>query len=93
MHDTISVVCLLCCNIHMQWFCWLCASRCYKTPLANSSPVPAGLKREMGGVCNACFQGDSSRIQARGMQVSSLYGHQHDVWLQHYGACSLVCAE
>jgi len=45
------------------------SSRCYKLPLANNSTVPGTLKKEMAGVCRACFAADSSK-SARHMQVS-----------------------
>jgi hypothetical protein len=32
--------------------------------------VPPTLRKEMSGVCKACFAGDSSRLPARHMQVS-----------------------
>lgn len=46
----------------------MCA-RCYKLPLANSAAVPNTLRKEMGGVCKACFAGDSSKLPTRNMQV------------------------
>jgi hypothetical protein len=31
--------------------------------------VPDHMRREMAGVCRACFASDSSKLQARNMQV------------------------
>lgn len=47
------------------------SSRCYKLPLANNAAVPNTLRKEMAGVCKACFAGDSSRVRAGHMQVRS----------------------
>lgn len=54
--------------------------RCYKLPVANSSAVPPHMRKEMGGVCRACFASDSSRLQARSMQPLELReGFLHDL--------------
>lgn len=35
--------------------------RCYKLPFSNAAEVPASLKRELAGVCRACFSNDRDR--------------------------------
>jgi hypothetical protein len=46
--------------------------RCYKLPLANNVNVPSTLRKEMSGVCKACFQGDNKAAHARHMQVRAV---------------------
>jgi hypothetical protein len=52
--------------------------RCYKLPLANNAAVPPTLRKEMSGVCKACFAGDS-RGRAGHMQVTNNTQHLHTV--------------
>ncbi|WIA37453.1 hypothetical protein OEZ86_014371 [Tetradesmus obliquus] len=54
--------------------------RCYKLPVANSSAVPDHMRREMAGVCRACFASETSKLQARNMQPVELReGFLHDL--------------
>jgi len=41
--------------------------RCYKAPCANIAEVPASLKKELGGVCKACFS--SEQVSKHGWEM------------------------
>jgi hypothetical protein len=60
---------------HSLWCNLRLLCRCYKLPLANNAAVPPTLRKEMSGVCKACFAGDS-RGRAGHMQVRHKFRHR-----------------
>ena len=44
--------------------------RCYKLPFSNAADVPQSLKRELHGVCKACFSSDTVNRHSRNSKAS-----------------------
>ena len=44
--------------------------RCYKLPFSNAADVPQSLKRELHGVCKACFSNDTVKRHSRNSKAS-----------------------
>ena len=44
--------------------------RCYKLPFSNAADVPQSLKRELHGVCKACFSNDTVNRHKRNSKSS-----------------------
>ena len=44
--------------------------RCYKLPFSNAADVPQSLKRELHGVCKACFSNDTVNRHSRNSKAS-----------------------
>ena len=44
--------------------------RCYKLPFSNAAEVPSSLKRELQGVCKACFSSDTANRHSRSTKAA-----------------------
>ncbi len=44
--------------------------RCYKLPFSNAADVPTSLKRELHGVCKACFSSDTVNRHSRSSKAA-----------------------
>ena len=44
--------------------------RCYKLPFSNAAEVPTSLKRELHGVCKACFSSDTVNRHSRSSKAA-----------------------
>ena len=44
--------------------------RCYKLPFSNAADVPTSLKRELHGVCKACFSSDTVNRHSRNSKAA-----------------------
>ena len=44
--------------------------RCYKLPFSNAADVPTSLKRELHGVCKACFSSDTVNRHSRNSKTA-----------------------
>jgi len=44
--------------------------RCYKLPFSNAADVPTSLKRELHGVCKACFSSDTVNRHTRSSKAA-----------------------
>ena len=44
--------------------------RCYKLPFSNAAEVPTSLKRELQGVCKACFSSDTVKRHSRSTKAA-----------------------